>query len=188
MRSAAFCTPPSLPPPPRPSAILYSAYQQFDMFLLSSRYNLKFHAFLRGIICVHQSLHIIASAYIIVFIHCTNPSAYSATGYIIVCIQGRASHWFPSGTMSGATRWSSADTISTWLFLTTIAWHKTPTNSVGQTRRVRGAFCDYALCPIFRRWELAAVLQVGPWLAPSPPPLLYAAFWVFSLCTKFCKT
>ena len=37
-------------------------------------------------------------------------------------------------------------------------------------------FCDYALCPIFRRWELAAVLQVGPWLAPSPPPLLYAAF------------
>ena len=24
------------------------------------------------------------------------------------------------------------------------------------------AFCDYALCPIFRRWELAAVLQVGP--------------------------
>ena len=38
------------------------------------------------------------------------------------------------------------------------------------------AFCDCALCPIFRRWELAAVLQVGPWLAPSPPPLLYAAF------------
>jgi hypothetical protein len=31
-------------------------------------------------------------------------------------------------------------------------------------------FCDYALCPIFRRWELAAVLQVGPWLPPSPPP------------------
>ena len=35
-------------------------------------------------------------------------------------------------------------------------------------------FCDYALCPIFRRWELAAVLQVGPWLPPPPPPL-YAA-------------
>jgi hypothetical protein len=31
-------------------------------------------------------------------------------------------------------------------------------------------FCDYALCPIFRRWELAAVLQVGPWLVSSPPP------------------
>jgi hypothetical protein len=23
-------------------------------------------------------------------------------------------------------------------------------------------FCDYALCPIFRPWELAVVLQVGP--------------------------
>jgi hypothetical protein len=33
------------PPPPRPPAILYSAYQQFDMFLLSSRYNLRFHTF-----------------------------------------------------------------------------------------------------------------------------------------------
>ena len=32
-------------PPPRPPAILYSAYQQFDMFLLSSRCNLKFHTF-----------------------------------------------------------------------------------------------------------------------------------------------
>ena len=115
------------PPPPRPPAILYSAYQQFDMFLLSSRYNLKFHTFLRGLICLHQSLHIIATAYIIVFIHYTNSSAYSATGYIIVCIQGKASPWFPSGTKSGATRWSSADTVSTWLFLTTIAWQKTPT-------------------------------------------------------------
>jgi hypothetical protein len=37
-------------------------------------------------------LHIITSAYIIVFIHYTNSSAYSATGYIIVCIQGKASH------------------------------------------------------------------------------------------------
>ena len=44
------------PPPPLPGlpAILYSAYRPFDMFLLSSRYNLKFYAFLRGIICVHQ--------------------------------------------------------------------------------------------------------------------------------------
>jgi len=125
----------SLPGPP---AILYSAYRPFDMFLLSSRYNLKFHAFLRGIIVYTNSLHIIATAYIIVFIHYTNSPAYSATGYIIVCIQGRAPHWFPSGTMSGATRWSLADVISTWLFLTTIAWQKTPTNSVGQTRRVRG--------------------------------------------------
>ena len=38
----------SLPGPP---AILYSAYRPFDMFLLSSRYNLKFHAFLRGLMC-----------------------------------------------------------------------------------------------------------------------------------------
>jgi hypothetical protein len=67
-----------------------------------------------------NSLHIIATAYIIVFIHYTNLSAYSATGYIIVCIQDKASPYFPSGTMSGATRWSSADTISTWLLPTTI--------------------------------------------------------------------
>jgi hypothetical protein len=40
-----WLSPPSLPPPPRPPAILYSAYQQFDMFLLSSRYNLRFHTF-----------------------------------------------------------------------------------------------------------------------------------------------
>ena len=79
----------SLPGPP---AILYSAYRPFDMFLLSSRYNLKFHAFLRGIIVYTNSLHIIATAYIIVFIHYTNSPAYSATGYIIVCIQGRAPH------------------------------------------------------------------------------------------------
>jgi hypothetical protein len=44
-------------------------------------------------VCIHTGpLHIITSAYIIVFIHCTNSSAYSATGYIIVCIQGKASH------------------------------------------------------------------------------------------------
>ena len=79
----------SLPGPP---AILYSACRPFDMFLLSSRYNLKFHAFLQGIIVYTNSLHIIATAYIIVFIHYTNSPAYSATGYIIVCIQGRAPH------------------------------------------------------------------------------------------------
>ena len=90
-RILTIFSPPLPPPPPRPPAILYSAYQQFNMFLLSSRYDLKFHTFLRGIICLHQSLHIIATAYIIVFIHYTNSSAYSATGYIIVCIQGKAS-------------------------------------------------------------------------------------------------
>ncbi len=43
-------------------------------------------------VCKHTDpLHIITSAYIIVFIHCPNSSAYSATGYIIVCIQGKAS-------------------------------------------------------------------------------------------------
>ena len=46
-------------------------------------------------------------------------------------------------------------------------------------------FCGYALCPIFRRWELAAVLQVGPWLAPSPPPpplrSLLSFFFVYQI-------
>ena len=78
----------SLPGPP---AILYSAYRPFDMFLLSSRYDLKFHAFSSRYNVYTNSLHIIATAYIIVFIHYTNSPAYSATGYIIVCIQGKAS-------------------------------------------------------------------------------------------------
>ncbi len=45
---------------------------------------------------------------------------------IIVCIQGKASHWFPSGTMSGATKRSPADTVSTWQLPTPIPWKKTP--------------------------------------------------------------
>ena len=78
-------------------------------------------------VCKHTDpLHIITSAYIIVFIHCPNSSAYSATGYIIVCIQGKASHWFSSGTMSGATQWSSAYTVSTRLSPATSTQQKTP--------------------------------------------------------------
>ena len=44
------------------------------------------------IVLLRVELEIYAGAYIIVFIHYTNSSAYSATGYIIVCIQGKASH------------------------------------------------------------------------------------------------